>query len=330
MAQPLSDNVRLVLGPPILGAALNWFLYGILMMQYFTYLNHANRDKTRLRAVVHFLFLLDTAQTFLVMVDIFSWYVHNFGNYEALFQFSVSPVDGPLLDSIIMVTVQLVYCWRLWVLGGWKILPAVAATLALVSCISGMFIGLIDQIEGHQPPHASPVEVLWLFASAITDILIACSMGYLRPRCLKVLKYRREIVTRTTMVMVKRVLILMLETNALTAALAIALVTVEFLVVSLHGTRLYIVFGYTIGKMYSNSFMVLLNQRTSYNTHSEVNEKLSTLNFKNRGNGRGLSCQNQRAGLRNLVPMAQQPGASGRDTLQGSPIDSIPHAGQHG
>ncbi|KAF5345953.1 hypothetical protein D9756_010918 [Leucocoprinus leucothites] len=248
VSAPLPEDAALTLGSPIVGACLNWFLYGILVVQYLVYLNHAGQDKVWLRTVVHFMFLLDTAQTCLVMTDIFSWYVYNFGNYETLFRFSVSPIDGPLLDSIIMLTVQLVYCWRLWVLGGWKVLPAVATTLAFVSCVSGTFVGLIDQIEGHEPDKAHAVLELWLFTSAVTDILIACSMGYL------LLKYRREQITPTTMAMAKRVVILILETNTVTAAAAITLAIIQLPIAKHTGTKLYVVFGYTIGKMYMDQF----------------------------------------------------------------------------
>ncbi|KAJ3561019.1 hypothetical protein NP233_g10454 [Leucocoprinus birnbaumii] len=191
----------------IVGVVLNWWLYGIFVMQYFVYINNANKDGNVLRAIVHVLFILDTVQSFMVMEDIFFWFVRNFGNPSALLQFDLSSLDGPLLDAVITFMVQLVYCWRLRVMGRWKVLPILCA--------------LLIKFRTTQPsPHPKTVAV------------------------------------------VKRVLVIILETNALTATLAIAL-TIVFLIPSITPpkTNLYIIFGYTLGKMYSNGFMVLLNQR---------------------------------------------------------------------
>jgi len=70
--------------------------------------------------------MLDTAQTLMTMDDMFFWYVYNFGNYNALREFNMATIDGPLIDAIIMFTVQLVYSWRVRMLGGWRVVPAIA------------------------------------------------------------------------------------------------------------------------------------------------------------------------------------------------------------
>jgi len=107
------------------------------------YLNHSKRESKWLQATgeygngttgfltlqiypVHFIFLLDTVQSVLVMDDLFYWFVYHFSDYNSLGHFNYAVVDGPFLDAIIMFTVQVVYCWRVWRLGGWKVLPAAA------------------------------------------------------------------------------------------------------------------------------------------------------------------------------------------------------------
>ncbi|KAF5350067.1 hypothetical protein D9756_009071 [Leucocoprinus leucothites] len=243
----------------------NWWLYGILMMQYFMYFSGPIRDGKTLRAIVHLLFLLDTIQTLLTMDDIFFWFVYNYGDYSALLRFNIASICGPFLDAIITFTVQLVYCWRLRVIGKWKIVPV----LALVSSIGGMIVGIHDVVSTKE---IKPAVYLWLFASAITDIVIASSMAYL------LMKYQKENPSRTTMAIMKRIVLLTLETNAVTAALAIVLVTVCLTPsISPPKTNIYLTFGYTLGKMYSNCFMVLLNQRIYYNAHGTTAEEVETL-----------------------------------------------------
>lgn len=80
---------------------------------------------------MHLIFALDTLQTFLLMDDVFFWFVYNFGDYTKVTQFHWA-FDTPTLDASIALLVQLVYCWRIWVLSGWKILPVLAALVSLI------------------------------------------------------------------------------------------------------------------------------------------------------------------------------------------------------
>ncbi|KAL9708821.1 hypothetical protein Ac2012v2_007976 [Leucoagaricus gongylophorus] len=269
------------MGPSIIGIVLNWFFYGILVMQYFIYLNHSKQDQKWLKAVVHFMFLLDTVQSVLVMDDLFYWFVYHFNDYSSFGHFNYALINGPFLDAIIMFTVQVVYCWRVWRLGGWRVIPAVAVFLAFVACVSGVFVGIYSVVvDPATARRDKPVEELWLFASAVTDIMIACSMGYL------LTGLRKEKTSHSAMVLLKRILLLTLETNAITAIMAIALVLTFYIApVSEPKTNVNVTLGYIIGKLYSNCFMVLLNQQTYY----EPSKTLDTGNVNDCQNSVQLS-----------------------------------------
>jgi len=77
--------------------------------------------------LVHFMFLCDTIQSVLVMDDLFYWFVYHFNDFTSFFHFNFALVNGPFFDAIIMFTVQIVYCWRVWRLGRWRAIPGVAA-----------------------------------------------------------------------------------------------------------------------------------------------------------------------------------------------------------
>ncbi|KAJ3565036.1 hypothetical protein NP233_g7900 [Leucocoprinus birnbaumii] len=228
------------------------------------YFNGPTRDGKVLRSIVHILLLLDTIQTLITMSDIFFWFVYNFGDYSALLKFNLASIDGPFLDAIITVIVQLVYCWRLKVIGDWKVVPAISALLSVVSCAGGLTVGIHDIVT---PREIKPAVYLWLFSTATTDIVIACSMAYL------IVQYRRQsMASRTTFAIVKRIVLLTLETNAVTATAAIALVTV-FLIPSISPPKTNIYLA-----LYSNCFMVLLNQRIYYEARGKNNREISTNN----------------------------------------------------
>ncbi|KAF5352829.1 hypothetical protein D9756_006284 [Leucocoprinus leucothites] len=287
---PLPSNALLILGPPVVGITLNWFFYGILLMQYLMYLNNSREDKKWLRATVHFIFLLDTVQTIMMMDDVFFWFVYNFGNYSALFKFNLAAIDGPVLDAFVMFVAQIVYCWRLRELGKWTILPVVTAFLALISCVCGIFVGVwimfLDSTSAHK---YSAIEDFWLLSSAVTDIIITSSMTYL------LMKYQKEyrFMRRTMMTRLKRMAMLTLETGALTATISIALFLSIITPLAEPHTNITVTIGYVIGKIYSNCFMVLLNQRIYYEKYARENPTTGTFGVLSRTQGDG---QNEAAG----------------------------------
>lgn len=79
---------------------------------------------------MHLLFALDTLQTILTIDDLFFWFVYNFGDTEKVLQFHWA-FDIPTLDAIVGFLVQIVYCWRIWVLSGWRVIPAISVLVSL-------------------------------------------------------------------------------------------------------------------------------------------------------------------------------------------------------
>ncbi|KAJ3566612.1 hypothetical protein NP233_g6892 [Leucocoprinus birnbaumii] len=174
-----------------------------------------------------------------------------------------APISNPIFDSIIAFPVQVVYCWRIWVLSGWRLLPGVIGFSALAAASAGFVHGITNQIAGavtRIPPNLWFPIVLWFVASAIADILIAVSMTYL------LLRFKSEkYMSRNLLFILRRLLIFTLEANILTALVAIT--TLVFALVEPIGpykTNFYITTGYNIGKVYSNCFMILLNQRRTW------------------------------------------------------------------
>jgi len=99
-------------------------------------------------------------------------------------------------------------------------------------------------------------SILWLIGSAVADVAIASSMTWI------LLRQRGSRAQPTTGDRIVRLLALTLETNAVTAAVAIA-AAITFFIKSIAPptTNFYQLGGFLLGKLYSNCFMVLLNQR---------------------------------------------------------------------
>ncbi|KAF5352675.1 hypothetical protein D9756_006281 [Leucocoprinus leucothites] len=289
----LPANARLILGPPVVGIVLNWFFYGILLMQYLMYLNNGREDKKWLRATVHFMLLLDTIQSIMMMDDLFFWFVYNLNDYSAaVFRYNLSTIDGPFLDAFIMFIAQIVYCWRLRELGKWTVLPAATAFLALVSCIfyaDRLQIMFLDSVSSRK---YSPVEDLWLLSSAVTDITIASSMTYL----LHPTFVAREVSKRVPLHEEEYGNPLeaygyvdagdgCYHSYGFTCALYLRRYTKHSR--ACKKTNINVALGNVIGKMYSNCFMVLLNQRIYYDKYVKANPTTVILGGTSRVQGDG-------------------------------------------
>lgn len=81
-------------------------------------------------AAVHLIFALDTLQTILSIDDTFFYFVYGFGDVDRLFQFHWA-FDIPTLDAIVGAIVQVVYCWRIWMLSGWRVVPMFSLLVSL-------------------------------------------------------------------------------------------------------------------------------------------------------------------------------------------------------
>jgi hypothetical protein len=70
-----------------------------------------------IRFVVYIVFFLETVQTVLSGVDLYYWFAAGFGNVEQLTTPYASPFDVPIMGSLVSLSVQFFFVYRIWVLG---------------------------------------------------------------------------------------------------------------------------------------------------------------------------------------------------------------------
>ena len=67
--------------------------------------------------VVYSIFFLETVQTAFTGVDIYNWFAAGFGNIEDLLSKSFNFLDVPILGSVVSLSVQFFFAYRILVLG---------------------------------------------------------------------------------------------------------------------------------------------------------------------------------------------------------------------
>ena len=71
---------------------------------------------TDIRFVVYIVFVLETVQTALSGADLYYWFAAGFGNIEKLTTPYASPFDVPIMGSLVSLSVQFFFVYRIWVL----------------------------------------------------------------------------------------------------------------------------------------------------------------------------------------------------------------------
>ncbi|KAH9058263.1 hypothetical protein EDB87DRAFT_1743025 [Lactarius vividus] len=248
-----SPDVIKVAAPLLFGPLSNWALYGVLCVQIYVYSYNFPNDGRLLKCLAYFVFVLETAQTALTGADIYYWFVDGFGDAERFAHSHFSPIDSPIMTAVISLIVQGYFCFRIWTLNrrsSW--LCWIIAAAAVTQSIAGMWAGIKSlMIKGYLVTKTA--LFLWSIPSALADILIAVAMTLL---------LRRASNSNFSSFVLIRIVRTTIETNALTASLAITILVLY----GVFPNELYYMTK-VIGKVYSNTFLVSLNNRIYFREH---------------------------------------------------------------
>ncbi|KAI0068100.1 hypothetical protein BV25DRAFT_520013 [Artomyces pyxidatus] len=253
---PIPANIAQLTAPILLGILFNWCLYGILVVQVYIYSYYFPDDRRPIKILVYSVFLLESLQTAFTGADVYYWFAEGFGDLFRLQDPYISPFDTPFMSALISLIIQTFFCYRIWVLKRslwWLCLVIVA--ISLLQGIGGIVGGIQGHIYGRfSEAHRSIVLVyLWLVGDAVADFLIAVTMIYL-------FSHSRRDENHFSSHVLSRLMRLSVETNAVSASVAI-LSLVMF--VAAPNKSYYYCPTAVIGKIYSNTLLVTLNNRIS-------------------------------------------------------------------
>ncbi|KAJ7654066.1 hypothetical protein DFH06DRAFT_1093084 [Mycena polygramma] len=257
MATPgIPPDIAMITGPTMLGICLNWGFMGILAAQLYYYIENFQEDRRLIKLLVYGLALLDITQTVMVTADAFHWFVFGFGNMAQLDETFLNSWDVPVLDAVISLIVQAFYCWRIYFLRKTIVIPVIILLISLTQCAAGIVTG----VQAHQLGHLSLIstevipQTMWLVGGAVADVAIAGVLSW------TLLSQRNTGAgSSQTHSVVSKIIRLIVETNALTASVAV-LALILFLGVPEHST-LVVPPTAIIGKLYTNCLVALFNNR---------------------------------------------------------------------
>ncbi|KAH8998279.1 hypothetical protein EDB86DRAFT_3101887 [Lactarius hatsudake] len=243
-----SPEVTKIAAPLLFGCLFNWTLYGALCVQIYVYSYNFPKDPRSIKFLAYFIFVLETVQTALTGADIYYWFVTGFGDVERLGNSHFTPIDAPIMTAVSSLTVQGYFCYRIWTLTNRRSwICWIIAVNAVIQAAAEMWLS-ITSLKVEKYVVSKTAVYLWSISSAIADILIAVAMTLL---------FRRASSKFSSFVLI-RLIRLTVETNTLTASVA---VTTLVLYVAFPNELYYVYTAFILGKLYSNTLLVSLNNR---------------------------------------------------------------------
>jgi hypothetical protein len=254
---PIPPNVQEFAAPQLLGGIWNWCLYGALVVQLYVYSYNFPRDNKYMKLFVYSIFFLETLQTALSGADLYYWFASGFGNVERLATPYISFFDTPILGSVVSLSVQFFFVYRIWVLSKkrWWWLCILICLFSTVDAAAAFTGGVYTHVSGKFASGRilKILALTWLGGNTISDLLIASAMLFHLSR----LKTREGNLSSHALVSIVR---LTVESNMVTTTVSI----VSFLMVAVYPDKNWFVCPtYVLGKLYSNTLLVSLNNRIS-------------------------------------------------------------------
>ncbi|KAF9459784.1 hypothetical protein BDZ94DRAFT_1267364 [Collybia nuda] len=277
-------NVQLSFGPMLIGVFINMILYGVLIVQTYTYYQLYKRDTPWIRYLVLYLFIVETANTGFDMFIIYEPLILRFGLPDATRLFPTLFATEPIIIVAVSTPIQIFFAWRIRILTKSNWIPAAICLFAFVSLAGGLWTGaklVIIKLFARKPELHNPALV-WFLASCAADILITATL-------VLNLSKRRTGFTATDDA-ISKIIRMTVQTGMLTAFFAVG--DVVFFM-TLPRTALNFLWDLALSKLYTNCLMSTLNARAALKDMAQVSSHgqrnpLSSAGGRRAGEGFGV------------------------------------------
>ncbi|KAF8486822.1 hypothetical protein DFH94DRAFT_700904 [Russula ochroleuca] len=246
--------------PQLLGVVWNWFLYGVLIVQFYVYCYNFPRESRHIKLLVYSIFFLETVQMALSGADLYYWFSAGFDNGDQLVTPFASFFDLQILGSVVSLCVQLFFVFRIRVLGRLskkrsRWLCVTICLLSVIGALGGFTAGIIAHVVNQFiiGPLLLILEMTQMVANTLSGLLIASEMLY----HLRKIWVRDGNLSNHVLVSIVK---LTVETNLVTTSVSI----VSLVMIAVFPDEIYYLCPtYVLGKLYSNTLLVSLNNRIS-------------------------------------------------------------------
>lgn len=280
--------VDTTIGPMQLGNFFNSILLGVLLLQVGQYyLNF--RDPMWIQCLVGLVLIIDVVQSGQMMYMTWQYAVANYANLTYLASSNWALSSIPFYSVPVSWIVQGFYAWRIYVLTKRWYFTAVIVLFAAIQGAFGIYCGIDSFFISSTADNVrlQKFAIVWFIFAMLCDLTIVAVMFWSLSQA--------KTGFRNTDTLIHKIIRTVIETGLATS------ITVLFdclLLFEVPGTDYHLLAVMAVGKVYSNSFMYLLNSRGNYRKVTSVRtaDFAATLDRSNQPNSaqvhtgpRGLS-----------------------------------------
>ncbi|KAH8108733.1 hypothetical protein DFH11DRAFT_1070763 [Phellopilus nigrolimitatus] len=246
------NTMNTTFGAAFVGLVVSAVLYGLTLLQTYTYYRTYPNDSARLKSLVFILWFLDSLHLVLCTNAIYWYLVTNFNNPENLELTYWSMNIQTDCNGLIGLMVELFFAQRVWRVSKNWFLTGFITILAFVHCGLGIFFTVEGFIlkEFSKYSQLTWVTSTGLGSAAAADITIAVSLVYFLSKNRTGFERTDSLITTLT--------VYAINTGLLTSICATAAV-VSFATMPLN--FVWLSFFWCLGKLYVNSLLASLNSR---------------------------------------------------------------------
>ncbi|PFH47743.1 hypothetical protein AMATHDRAFT_66966 [Amanita thiersii Skay4041] len=242
----------------LLGYLINTGLFGVLCGQIYTYYMAFPKDKLSIKLMVYGIFLLDVIQTVLATHDVFAIFAIGYGMISSLHDIHLIWLTVPILGGLAGCAGQLFFAYRIMLISESILIAGITAALSICTLSAAIYTGIQVYLAKELSVVFQDTRVyiacgVWNGSGALCDVLIVCVMTYYLSR--------KSTAFRSTNRVIAKLILMTIETGLVTATAAILCV---IFLIGLRHTNLapyFAVPGITISKLYSITFLAILNNR---------------------------------------------------------------------
>ncbi|RDB17544.1 hypothetical protein Hypma_001182 [Hypsizygus marmoreus] len=248
---PTIDNT---VGAAYLGVVGSAFLYGVTTLQMYWYYHQFDRDPWLHKYSVAILWVLDTFHLAITVHAVYVYTITGFGNVEGLQHILWSIKLQVSINVVVVLMVQSLYAYRVWILGGYH--GGVLGYLVAAVVAAGFAIGIIIAYQIYTVDKYKELDAVgWainasLATSTAIDFVIAGAMCFY-------LRKSKGSETRLNS-RISRMMQYTLSSGLFTSACSLSAM---FSYILLPETFIFLAVEFLLTKLYVGSFFAMLNAR---------------------------------------------------------------------
>ncbi|OAX37794.1 hypothetical protein K503DRAFT_771133 [Rhizopogon vinicolor AM-OR11-026] len=242
--------------------------WAMLSLQTFWYFASYERDNKSLKFLVVFIWIISTAQTYVIVYGAWVYIIDDFGDYASLLRI-IPPYAAQLIfTATATVTVQAFFVFRICRLSGdSKMVTIMWAPLAIFQIVAALIIVIKTCLSGEGSyvwaPLPTDLGIAYLAVSLFIDIAIAMFLLVLLHR------HKEQTRIQSTLRVIQRLMLLAVVNMVCSTAFAICDLV---LFVAMDGNMYYALFDIPICSLYCNTLLANLNMRASLAEQQSVVE----------------------------------------------------------